>query len=141
MKTNKQIPSFYFYILLSIVSLLYIRYIEVQLDYRLSPQLLYILLRIYEFIAIPGFYFFTSSYISAIFVIYMNIKVDKIVLIFSRIIITISMFLYILFIIANISKIINIHFDRLLSIYAVIFIILGCLFALITTKDISQKGR
>lgn len=138
---SKKIASFNFYIILSIFCLLFIRYFEVNINYKLPSQLLYLLLCIYEFIAIPGFYFFTASYVTAIIIVFMDININKFSIKLIKNVMMISLSLYVLFMIANISKIISIHFVGLLSIYSVIFIVLGCLFALITTKNISRKER
>jgi len=126
---------------MAIVCLLFIRYFEVELDYRLSPQLLYVFACIYEFLAIPGFYFFTGSYLTFLIIMYLNIKLPLSLCRKIKYFISLSILLFVVFSFANILKIINIHFPGFVSIYTLIFTLLGSFFAIITNKEHKDKER
>jgi hypothetical protein len=130
MDRKRKIPLNNIMILFSIVCLLFIRYVEVELDYRVSPLVMYAFVCVREFIAIPGFYFFTACYLVFLFVSYFNINVSLTLQKTIKYFLLFSLLLFAIYSIANVLKIINIFFLAFWSIYALIFSFLGGLFAL-----------
>jgi len=121
-------------ILLAIVCLLFVRYFEVNLDYRHTPHLIYIFSCIYEFLAIPGFYFFTGIYLTSLIVMHFKLKIPVLLYKIIKYFMVLAILLFAVFACANVLKVIDIHYIGFLSIYALVFIFFGGLCTLITNK-------
>ncbi len=118
------------YILISVISLLFIRHYQVNsYNMRFTPLTL-ILDKIYEYISIPSFYFFLSAYITTVVMIYLKINLPKIISNVFKVTVGFILLIFVGYIIINKIGIISIHYLNFVSIYSYIFSIIGCLFAL-----------
>jgi len=119
---------------ISILSLLYIRYYETTLYYKQITLYSYILDKMYEYIAIPSFYYFITTFITLIILNLFNINIPKIVQKILKFILILALILYIILITISIIGIITLSTVGFISIYSLLFSVFGCFFALVSYK-------
>lgn len=122
------------YSLLSIISLIYIYYYQTSLYYKKIMKYTIIFDKIYEYIAIPSFFFFLSAFITIILLNIFNISIKTLSKRIFAIIVAFTLIIYITLILINVFEIINLPIISFISIYSFIFSILGCVFALASHK-------
>jgi|GEM_PF-2394485 amino acid transporter len=132
---KKAITSDSVYAIISLISLIYINYYQNALYYKPTAKHSILFDKIYEYIATPCFYFFITAFITAILLNIVNINMSKTLLKVLTYVVGLASILYIVFIIVSSIKVINLSPIGFNHIYSVIFIILGCLFALASHKN------
>ncbi len=116
------------------ISLIYINYYQNALYYKPTAKYSIIFDKIYEYIATPCFYFFIAAFITAVILNIVNINISKTLRKIFTYVICLTLILYITFIIVRLIRVINLPPLGFHPIYSIIFIILGCLFALASHK-------
>lgn len=120
--------------LISLLSLFYINYYEEILYYKPINRFLDIM---YEYIAIPCFYYFIAALIT-VFVIYLlKINIHQRLGQVLKYALGLTLILYVILIFLNILRIIVLPYIAFYSVYSIIFAVLGCLFPF--TKKIKIK--
>jgi len=115
------------FLLISLLSLLYIRYYEKILYYKPINQFLDVM---YEYISIPSFYYCIAAFITVFIVNLLKINIPKRSKKILKYAIGLTLMLYVIFVFSNILGLIVIHYIAFFSFYSIIFAILGCLFSL-----------
>ena len=123
------------YAVISLLSLLYINYYQTILYYK--PMLTYsdIYYCIYQYIAIPSFYCFIAAFIIYTILDFICYNLPKKVVKILTYIIIIALIIYILLILIKIIGITLLPYYGFISVYSVIFFVLGCLIALASHKN------
>lgn len=115
--------------LISLLSLLYMNYYETILYYNKTTQYSWIFDKVYEYIAIPFFYFFATSFISFSIFELLNIGIAKSIRKIIKYILSLTLIFYIILIFTE-----TFPYFNFISFYSIIFSVLGCLFALASHK-------
>lgn len=118
--------SYPFFFLISLLSLLYIRYYEKTLYYKPINKFLDL---IYSYIAIPTFYYFIAAGITILIIGLFKINVSETLKTVSKYTVVFSIIIYIIFLLLNIIGFKIIPLICFTSIYSILFSLLGCLFA------------
>lgn len=118
--------------------LLFIRYYETIIYFR---NINILLDTIYSFMVISLFYFLISACIVTIFIKLSNIKISKMIKRFFRFINIIFVFAYIVFLVLQLLGYISVVMRPFVSLYWIIFIIMGAMFAVWTTTADSVSGN
>lgn len=133
---KRSIKSDTVYAFISLLSLLCVNYYQTILYYKQITQYSYIIDEIYEYIAIPSFYYFITAFITAVILDFLNINITKTLHKIFTYVISLALIFYIILVLLKIIGMITIPTIGFTSIYyAIVFSILGCLFALATHKN------
>lgn len=120
--------SYQFFILISLLSLLYIRHYEKVLYYKPINKFLDIM---YSYVAIPSFYYFIAAGITSFIINSLRINIFEKQKKIFKYSVGFVLIIYIILTLSNILYIAIIPFISFWSIYSIIFFILGCFFAFI----------
>lgn len=123
------------FVLIAIVSLLYIRQYEAVLYYKATPFMNMIYIRV----AIPFFYYFLAAYIMALFIDFISVNISdfvkKISVGFSSVVIC----LYFIVIILELFNYKILPYYGFISKYCILFAVSGCLFALAIKANLNKN--
>lgn len=114
------------FVLIALLSLVYMRYYEKTLYYKTINRFFDI---VYEYISIPFFYFFTAAFITILLIYLLKINLPKRIVQILNYPIIFAFIIYAIFIFLNITGILSIHFIFLKPMYLILFAALGILFA------------
>lgn len=116
----------------SVCCLLVMRYYETVIYFR---NINIFLDKVYSFMVIPLFYFLISACIVTIFIKLSDIKISNIIKRFFGFIDIIFLLVYIVFLVLKFVGYISIGIISFVSMYWIIFIIMGVIFAVCATTD------
>jgi len=123
------------YALFAIISLIYVNYYQAALYYKHTTQYSFLFDKTYEYIAIPSFYFFVTAFITFVIFDIFNINIAKRLSKIILLVICLVLILYIVLVILKIARVIAIPTVGFVSIYSIIFSVLGCFCTLASHKN------
>ncbi len=136
---KSQIKAKAIYTLIPIICFIYIFYYEKVLYYKPIANYTIIFDDLYEYIAIPLFYFFITTIITFSIFDLFNIRLSKTLNKVFAFILGFVLFIYIILILLKKMGLNSIPTISFLSIYSIVFSALGCFFALASYKNKSSQ--
>lgn len=132
---KKEIEFIAVSVFISLLSYIYIYYFQTTLYYKRITQYSFIFDKLYEYIAIPTFYYFITAFITFVILNLFNINISEILQRILKLIISLSLILYFIIVVIRLIGIITIPNVDFFSIYSVLFSVLGCIFAFASLKN------
>lgn len=120
--------------LISLLSFFYIYYFQTTLYYEKITQYSFTIDVLYEYIAIPSFYYFITVFITFVIFYLFNIRISKMLQQIFKFITSFALIFYFIIVLIMLFGIKVIPTIGFISIYSVVFSVLGCIFAFATIK-------